>query len=328
MKALITGATGFIGYHLVRALLSHDVEVACLVRRTSNTAWLDGLGVRFLYGDLRDERSLASAVRGFDWVFHLAGAVISVDRAGYFRTNTEGTRNITRAIIYHNPSLRRLVYVSSLAAGGPSRPDAPRSERMSDAPITHYGESKLAAERYLWSVSEHIPVSVVRPPSVYGPLDVAILPFFQAAARGLGIRFAGKDLALSLVYVEDLVRALVEVARHPDARGELFYVSDARGAYTLEQIQRTIAAAYHRGIRILPLPRSLAVPVGLAGEAVIQATGKPAFLNRQKIKEMTQPAWSCDSSKITHVVGHRPRYPLPDGAARTASWYRRHGWIR
>lgn len=327
MRVLVTGGTGFIGYHLVNALLQSDHEVTCLIRETSNTRWLDSLGdPKYVYGELRDPESLAPAVEDKDWIIHLAGIVTGVNRKHYIEVNQGGTRNLIQAAASQNPGLKKFVLVSSQSAGGPTTPSRPKTEEMPDNPVTHYGESKLLAEQTVLDYAKTLPVSIVRPPVVYGPLDVGVQIFFQLVARGWQAKFTGPDFYLSLIYVEDLVEALLQVAAHTRATGERFYVSD-NVHYSMTEIQDTIADVMDISTRTFPLPRKLLYVPALVSECFIKLLRKPSFLNYQKIKEMTQPAWLCSAEKLQARTGFQPQYTLSTGARKTVDWYKAHGWI-
>ena len=327
MKVLVTGGTGFIGFHLVQTLLRENHEITCLIRETSNTRWLDSLGnIRYIQGELLQPETLSAAVQGQDWVFHLAGAVTAVTRAQYIRINHGGTRNLVQAIARHNTSLQKFVYVSSLAAGGPATPGQPRTEDMPNRPVTHYGESKLLAEQMLQEYAGTLPLTILRPPVVYGPLDVGVLTFFQLVNKGWQIRFTGAPLYLSLIYVQDLVEALIRLAETPRSIGEYYYISDG-SPYSMSQIQEVLAVELGTSPRTLPVPRFLAYVPALISELYIKVTRKPSFLNFQKVKEMTQPGWVCSSEKLQRHLGYIAQYPLETGVHQTAKWYRMYGWI-
>lgn len=327
MKILVTGGTGFIGFHLVQTLLQDHHEVTCLIRKSSNTHWLESLGdIRYVHGELLQPESLSEAVQGQDWIFHLAGAVTAVNRHRYIRVNHDGSRNLIQAVNRHNPTVQKFIYISSLAAGGPSVPGTPRTEEMTDAPVTHYGESKLLAENMLLEYSRTIPLTILRPPVVYGPLDVGVLTFFQLVNKGWQIRFTGEPLFLSMVYVQDLVNAMIRLAESSRSTGEYYYISDGI-TYSMTRIQQILAAELHKEPHSLPIPRFLAYLPALISELTIKVTRKPSFLNLQKVKEMTQPAWVCSSDKLQQHLGYTARYPLEKGAHETAEWYRSNGWI-
>jgi nucleoside-diphosphate-sugar epimerase len=327
MRVLLTGATGFVGYNLVPVLKREGHEVVCLIRRTSNTALLEELGnVDYVVGELRDPESLKAAVDGVDAVCHLAGAVTAVSKDGYFEVNTRGTRNLVEAVREVRPQLKRLVYVSSLAAGGPTKPGMPRVETDEDRPVTHYGRSKKAAEDELLRCREEISSVILRPATVYGPADAALLPFFRTVLRGIRARFMWRDLSLSMVYAGDLATAIVRALQSQLPSGDIFYVSDGK-EYRLDEVQAIIGEALGVGSRSFPVPRSVLFPAAAASELAIRTRGRASFLNWQKIVEVVQPAWICSPQKLETRTGFRARYDLADGAQTTAEWYRAHGWL-
>jgi nucleoside-diphosphate-sugar epimerase len=327
MRVLLTGGTGFVGYNLVPALKEQGYEIVGLIRTTSDTSLLDELGgVEYAIGELRDRASLEAALDGVDAVIHLAGAVTAVGRDGYFSVNTEGTRNLVEAVRAVSPDIRRFVYVSSLAAGGPTVPGAPRTEQDEDRPVTHYGRSKKAAEDILLGYRGEFPSVILRPATVYGPADVALLGFFRSARRGLRARFPWRDLHLSMVYAGDLATAIVRALVSQLPSGDIFYVSDGR-EYRLDEVQRIIGEMMGFETKSIPVPRSLLFPAAAVSELGIRVTRRPSFLNWQKIIEAVQPAWVCSPEKLSTRTGFRPRYQLADGARVTAEWYRSRGWL-
>ena len=159
MRVLVTGATGFIGSHLVEALLSRGFEVSCLVRDPSRASWISGMDVRLMPGDCTDPESLAGVTSGMDYVFHNAGVTKASGRETYYKVNADGTRNVLEAAARDAAGLKKLVYVSSQAAAGPSVMDRPRKEDDPPAPVTDYGLSKLEGERYALKFKDVLPVS-------------------------------------------------------------------------------------------------------------------------------------------------------------------------
>lgn len=327
MRALVTGGTGFVGYHLVSELLKRNYEVTCLVRQSSNTAWLEQLGdIRYATGELTKPESLTDAVSGIDVIFHLAGAVIAVNREGYFRINREGTANLLNAALEYNPNVQNFIYVSTQAAGGPTPHDTPRTEDMPPKPITHYGASKLAAEQYLQRFTDKMPIKIIRPPSVYGPHDIGVFTFFQIIDKHVQVYFLGHDLQLSMVYVQDLVRGILLLSEQNIASGEVFYIDDGVPR-SLRDIQTEIARAMDVSTVKLPIPRKVLYPLAGISELIIKVRNRPSFFNIQKIKEITQPAWTCSSEKLKQTTGFTPEYSLTEGAKITAEWYKSHGWL-
>jgi nucleoside-diphosphate-sugar epimerase len=191
--ALVTGANGFIGSHLVEHLLASKMEVRCLVRKSSDLRWIEGLPVRIRHGDVRDgSEDMKSAVDQVDLIFHLAGSTKAQSQESFDSSNFTGTMNLAEAAVRYAPNLSRFVLVSSQAAAGPSKNRLPVRETDVPRPVTPYGRSKLKAEQALLARSGELPVVVVRPPSVYGPRDRDFLTLIKLVNRGLKLRLGFK----------------------------------------------------------------------------------------------------------------------------------------
>ncbi|HZV12723.1 MAG TPA: NAD-dependent epimerase/dehydratase family protein, partial [Candidatus Kapabacteria bacterium] len=169
MKALVTGTTGFIGSHLAEQLLSKGYDVRCLVRKTANLRWLENKPFELVYGGLSDMASLVAAVKDVDCIYHVAGLTAAKSREEFLRGNRDATRNLLEAAGENGNALKRFIYVSSQAAVGPSPTAKPIDETFPYHPITAYGESKKAAEEEVQKFSSVFPITIVRPPAVYGP---------------------------------------------------------------------------------------------------------------------------------------------------------------
>jgi len=179
---LVTGASGFIGHHLVRALIARGDRVTCLVRKTSDTGRLEPLGVSCISGDVTDAQGLAGAVAGHEVVFHPAGLVKVLRRDQFMRVNADGVRNLAAACAARDaPPV--LVIVSSLAAAGPAPPGCLRTETDTLGPVSNYGRSKRAGELVAEQYGGRLPITVVRPPIVFGEGDPACLEMFQTVKR-------------------------------------------------------------------------------------------------------------------------------------------------
>ncbi|HLB24926.1 MAG TPA: NAD-dependent epimerase/dehydratase family protein, partial [Nitrospirota bacterium] len=193
MKALVTGGTGFIGSHLVEALLKKGYSVRCLVRDLAKQGWLAGLDVELVTGDCNEPATLEGAVDGVDYVFHVAGITKAARGETYYSVNGEGTKNVALAAA-GSAGLRKLVYVSSQAAAGPSRQGRPRKEDDPPGPVSDYGRSKLMGERYCLELADRVDLAIVRPTSVYGPRDRDIYTFFRMVSRGYRTTFRQERL--------------------------------------------------------------------------------------------------------------------------------------
>lgn len=317
MRALVTGASGFIGSHLVERLREEGHEVACLVRRPG---WLEGTGgVELRFGDLRDPDSLRGAVRGVEVVYHLAGLKRAVRRADYYSVNLGGTERLLHLL--RDQPLRRFVFVSSLAASGPSPDGRPRREEDPCRPVSDYGRSKLAAEEAVRRSG--LPFVIVRPPVVYGPRDRDLLGFFRVVRRGW-LPLWGRD-PISVCFVGDLVEGLLRAASRPEAVGQTLFLADPR-PYTVEEVGRAAASALGVRLRRLPLPRALLLGAGLVGE-LVNRLGWDTPLNLQKAREAIAGAWTCDVGRAEELLGFRARVDLQRGLGLTLRWYRTAGWL-
>jgi nucleoside-diphosphate-sugar epimerase len=200
---LVTGGTGFIGSHLVEALVGRGERVRCLVRTSRNLRWLEGLDVDIVEGDCTRAETLSPALQSVDRVIHAAGATFAPTRAAFFHHNAAATRNLVDACLACE--VEKLVMVSSQAAAGPGTRGRPAREGDPPNPLTVYGESKVAAERYCLDAANRLSVGILRPSAVYGPRDTAFLPYFRMAKRGILIEFGTGEREISLCFVNDLI---------------------------------------------------------------------------------------------------------------------------
>jgi nucleoside-diphosphate-sugar epimerase len=322
MKAcLVTGAGGFIGSHLVDQLLGEGRRVRALVRDPSRARWLPLDRVELIVGDLFDEAALARATRGVDVVFHLAALTRARSRAELHRANVEGTARVVSACATQTTPTK-IVFVSSQAAGGPSRDGAPVHEETPPRPVSAYGESKLAAERVVESRAKDLPSAIVRPPTVYGPRDPALLPLFRTAKRGL-VPVPGGLGALAIVHVEDLACGI----RLAGERGAgVYYLTDG-AHHTARDVASAIAAAMSSRARIVEIPKPLFVATVWAAERIARATGRRPPLATDRAKDATAPNWSCSDRRARRELGYESRHELRDAMRETAEWYRAQGWL-
>lgn len=324
----ITGATGFIGSHLVDRLLAAGHTVRVLVRASSNLQWLKDKPVTFVSGDITDERTLAPFLEGADFVYHVAGVVKARDRAGYFAGNEGATRAMLETAGRVAPDLKRFLFVSSQTAAGPATSLAtPTNEDMPCHPITTYGESKLAAEQAVREYFDEFPCTIVRPPAVYGPRDTEIFIYFQTVARGLNSMIGFDDKRLSLVHVEDLVSGIILAAESERAIGETYFIASDE-YYSWPQVGTVTAAALGRSTFTVRLPHAIVFTVAALAQAAASLTGKAATLNLEKARDITQRYWICDVSKARHELGYTQQYPLERGIPHTIAWYREQGWLK
>ena len=326
MRVLVTGGHGFIGTHLVRRLLAAGAEVRCLYRREGRPASLAGLPVEIVAGDLRTARGLAAAVRGVDEIYHLAGLTSSLTRQAMEETNAGGTLRLLRAAAAAGVA-GRFVHCSSLSTVGPAPRGRAHDESAACRPLTWYGESKRAAEEAVVSMALEVPVTILRPPAVYGPRDTAFLTLFQAAARGLAVLPGDPAKRYSLIHAEDLAAAFVAAARAEATRGGIYFASHPQ-IVTLGELVAAAEEAVGRRVRRVRLPESLMRLVGSAVDLASQWTGRSSVLGGQRMKEVASGDWTCSPAALERATGWRAARALAEGFRETGAWYRTEGWTR
>ena len=326
MRVLVTGGTGFIGSHLVEALLAQGHEVRCLVRNTRRPGWIAGLpSVRIAPGDLDEPRSLREAVRGVDQVYHLGGLTRARAAREFSRVNGEGTRRLVRACLETPDGPRRLVHLSSLAAVGPMPKATACAEDMSPRPVSPYGSSKLEGEAAVLGVRDRLHVTVLRPPVVYGPRDRGVLEVARWVARGLLPMPAGPSRTLSLCYVQDLVAAVLAAGASTVPSGEIFHVA-GEGAFTWEQVGDALGEALGVRPTRLRIPAPILLALATGADAWAWLARRPQYFSRGKVREAAGH-WLCDTGKARRQLGVVPSVGLSKGAEVTVKWYREAGWL-
>ncbi len=323
---LVTGANGFVGSHLVEGLLDKGYQVRCLVRKTSDLKWLSGLEVEYVYGDMADRNSLKAAITNVDIIFHSAGLTKAKTREDYFKANAEGTKNLIEVCLQENPKLKRFVYISSQAAVGPGADERPTDETAPCRPVSYYGESKLEGERIVLNYISRLPITIIRPPAVYGPRDTDMLGFFKVAKSGFRISFGRGESFISLVQVKDLIDGVILAAENPKAAGQTYFIADDR-VYSWREAFSIIAGALDKKTIPLKIPKSVVFILAFLAENFCLLLGKTPAFNTQKAKEITQRYWGLNISKAKTELGFVPNFPLDKGAEETVKWYREKGWL-
>ncbi len=332
-RVLVTGATGFIGRHLVCRLIERQGEVTCLTRASSLTQPLIEFGAAIATCDLGDAGQVEQTIRDAqpEIVFHVAGLVRTIDRSAFENVNAHGVETVAAACAAcEKPPV--LLLVSSLAAAGPSIAEEPRTEDMAPAPISAYGRSKLAGEHAARRFADRLPLTIVRPPIVFGPEDRGAVQMIKPIARfGVHLVPGRGSFRVSLVHVDDLVTGMIAAAmqgeratQQASGDGVYFLATSEHPTYT-DLGQRFAIALGRSSTRLVRTPAIALRTVGAAADMLARLRGTPTWLNSDKVKEALAGSWVCSSDKARTQLGWQPAASLEARINQTIEWHRNAG---
>lgn len=302
----VTGATGFIGTAVVRALAGRGWQVKALIRASSRLDRLNSVPVEPVQGSLEDETALRRLLSGVEAVVHCAGAVRGASRTEFDRVNVEGLGRLLLAAAERHPP-PRFLSLSSLAARQPG--------------LSHYAASKCEGERTLRSAPGNLPWTVLRPPAVYGPGDRELMPLFLWMRRGLAPIPGVAKARFSLLFVEDLASAVVTWLESDGGDRTVLELHDGTpGGYEWEDLIETVERLRGRPPIRLRIPVTGLRLAGLAGLVAARVGGYSPMLTPGKVRELTHPDWVCDNQRISLELGWSPRVQLESGLRHTLEW--------
>ncbi len=325
-KVLITGASGFLGYHLISAALGKGYDVYAAVRKTSNIKHLEALPVNFVELDYNDVDSMGSifAEKQFDYVIHAAGTTKALSAAAYDLVNNIYTQNLAAAAAKNKAAVKRFVFISSLAAGGPSKNiEGEIDENKRCEPVTAYGKSKLDAENNLKKVD--IPVTILRPTAIYGPREKDIFIVTQYLNKGLDPYIGKFSQKLSFVYAKDIAAVAVDALTKPGDSG-VYVITDGK-AYSRYEYADIVKKLLGKKAFRFHIPLGAIKAILFAVEKINRALNKVSAVNLEKLEELTAPNWSCDISKAAKELDFAPQYDLQKGLEESVDWYKKNGWL-
>jgi len=328
MNVLVSGANGFIGSHLVEALLERGYNVICLVRKTSNLKWIRGLDTGIIFCESIVQKSLFDIIKGLkiDFVFHLAGLVRACNINHYYRVNYLGTKNLVRACKEINPPIKKFVYLSTLETCIPSDGGSLISETTRPEPISDYGKSKLKGEEEVLRYKDSMPVVIIRPAGVFGPRDKDFLFFFQFAKRGILPLVEKGEKFFSLCFVEDLVKCMIDAAESPKTSGKVYFVSDGN-VYSWVDFADTITEIMGVKARKINISDRMFLYIATLMEFISRLRGVPHTFDRQKAIILSKKYLTCDTKRIKRDISFSPQYTLGTGLKKTVDWYKSQGWL-
>lgn len=339
-RVLVTGATGFIGGHLLERLVQQGAEASALARTRASLSRLQSRipsdDVRPVMGDVTDIDSLRRAVADVDLVFHVAGVVKSLDYEGFRRVNEDGVTNLL-AVCAERTTPPVVVVVSSLAAAGPAPGDRPRVEEDPICPVSNYGRSKRAGEVVAERWANRVPITVVRPSIVFGEYDSAMLNLFRPIRQFRFHLVPGfRPRRLSLIHVDDLATMLLLSAEKgrrlaaPDTDGDRagYYLAAGDETPTMHELGVLIGRATgHERVWIVHAPELMAWCVGAGADVVSHLRRTPSVVGLDKIREAVAGSWTCSAGRAQRELGFQVQTSLSERLRQTAEFYFRAGWL-
>jgi len=326
LRSLVTGATGFTGGVLTRALLARGHAVTALVRDAGRAADLRDAGARLAVGDLTDRTALRAALEGVQVVYNVAAIYrqAGVSAAAYRAVNTDAVRTLVE--LGAEAGVRRVVQCSTVGVHG----DVERPPATEEAPLRPgdvYQRTKLEGERAGREAAARTGVeyTVARPTGIYGPGDRRLLKLFRGVARRRWVTLGSGEIFYHLTFVTDIVEGLRLCGEIPGAAGGTYIIAGPQ-VTTLNELVAAIARA--AGVRP-PRWRLPVWPVWLAGaicEGVCVPFGLEPPIYRRRVDFFTKSR-AFDIARARAELGYAPAVSLEEGIRRTLSWYRERGWI-
>ncbi len=324
--SVVTGASGFVGSHLIDRLISEGHHVKCILRKSSSLRWLKNKPVEIINCGLFDKEALKSVLKDADYLFHVAGVVKAKTNEEYNQGNVETTKVLLDVVSEVNPGIKRIVIVSSQTACGPSLDGVPCTEETKEHPITRYGKSKLAQEQMAKSYSTRLPISIIRAVAVYGPRDTEIYLVFKTYKQGLlGLIGFNKKL-VNIIHVTDLVDGIYFAAITEKAIGQTYFIG-SQEYYNWIQIGNAISRSMGKKALTVRVPHVIVFIVAAVAEFFALFSSKAATFNIEKARDFVQQYWTCDVSKAVNELGFRQKISLEEGMKETVAWYREMKWL-
>lgn len=324
MKVLVTGATGFVGGHLVKRLINDGYSVRALVRKGRDIRGFDGR-VEISYGDITESDSLDNAVRNVDVVYHLAAMVkeAGVPDSLFWKVNVEGTRNLLE--VSHRLGIKRFIHVSTCGVHGDIK-NPPASEDSPFNPEDIYQKTKIESEKIAFGFKEKgLPVVIIRPTGIYGPGDARLFKLFKLIKGRKFFMVGDGKTFFHPVHIDDLIDSLLLAGNVPEAEGEAFIIGGER-YLTLEELTRIIARTLGVSLWRIHLPVFPVRALAIAMEFVFKPLRIEPPLFRRRVDFFTKNR-AFDISKAKRILGYKPKVDIKEGVRLTVDWYRGEGLL-
>lgn len=326
-KVLITGASGFVGFHLIEAALAKDLDVYAAVRKSSDIKHLASYNIKYAFLDFTNIDSLEKELKDnqYDFIIHAAGTTKARNQEEYNLVNASYAANLATAAAKSGTRVQKMVFVSSLAALGPLNTiDELITENTQPVPVTAYGKSKLLAEQQLKDID--LPLIILRPTAVYGSRDKDILIILKTFSKGLEPYIGTKEQQLSFVYAKDLAAVSINALFTATAANGAYNITDGNcyNRYEMANITKNVLSKktfrFHLPLQIV---RGLAIVL----ETTYGMFGKTPILNVEKLNEITAVNWCCNIEKARKNLDYDPAYNLQQGLKEALEWYKTNLWF-
>ena len=323
---VVTGATGFIGSHLIDYLVGQGCTIHALVRETSDQRWLNKSGqVKIHVVDLAQSSSI-SCLEKADYLFHCAGLTKAKTRDDYFCGNVYSCEVLYERCVAIGSNLKAIVHLSSLAAAGPSTQGEAVQEKNPCKPVTYYGESKLAGEKIALKYASSLPIVIIRPPVVYGPREKNFFVYLKALSQGWNIKIGTTRRELSLIYIADVVRAMVQAVVFYPQKEKIYYVTDGEH-YLWSDISNSAMKILNVRAKKLVIPEVLLPLFSYFFEALAWFGSKPPLFDRQRMIDICQTSWIASPKSFFESHKFQPKYNLVKGLKETIDWGKKNNWL-
>ncbi len=305
----LTGSTGFIGQHIIHQarLMGFDIKALCRQPQPEQD------GVTWVSGDLHNIDALKELVSGVDAVIHTAGLVKALSWNDFERINVEGSANLAQAILAQNTNdPLHTIHFSSLAAREPH--------------LSHYARSKNLSEQVMQGLlgGSDTPITILRPPAVYGPMDTELFPIIKSIGKGILPIPASKNNRFSMIYATDLANAALCAISQEQAYGQCYELDDGNAqGYKMEELGEIAANIFNRPVRNVIIPAWVLKTIGVMGSATATITRKPTMLSHLKANELSHPNWVASDNRMNDAEFWQAETNLKQGLESAINWYKK-----